>query len=201
MSQEPSSPIEVSAQPPELEHSLWCRWRRFAVRRRTALTLLVLAPLVIFAQPTVPMYLLGLALIVAGVAIRVAASGYILKEEELAVRGPFAHTRNPLYFGSLLVTLGGWAMSGLWAALPIVLALFALVYYTVILDEEQFLSDQFGQDYVAYRRRTPRFVPRLRAPAHSWGGFRWHRVWHNKEHVNLVGVAIACLAFAARFVL
>jgi len=171
------------------------------VRRRTTFTLLALVPLVIFAQPLLPAVLLGLGCLIAGVAIRVAAAGFVLKEEELAVRGPFAHTRNPLYLGSFFVALGGCVMSGVWISLPVILSLFALVYYTVIRDEEQFLRERFGREYDDYCRRTPRFVPRLRVPAGSWGDFRWQRVWLNKEHVNALGVAVACLAFAVQLIL
>ncbi|MFQ6131466.1 MAG: methyltransferase family protein [Armatimonadota bacterium] len=196
MTPEPPSPIEVSA--PPLAGGLWRRWQRFAVRRRTAFTLLILAPLLVFARPAVPLYLLGLASVVTGVAIRVAASGYLLKEEELATNGPFAHTRNPLYLGSLFVALGVLVMSGLWVAFVPVLGFFAFLYYTTILDEEGLLRERFGPDYLDYCARTPRFVPRPRAPAGSWGSFRWDRVWLNKEHVNALGVALACLALAVR---
>ncbi len=180
---------------------IWRRWQEFAVRRRTAFTLVFLVPLLVFASPRPAWYCVGLALTLVGVTIRVLASGYILKKVELTTKGPFAHTRNPLYLGSLLIGTGAVAMAALPLALPIILASYAIIYATVILDEERVLCEEHGATYEAYRRAVPRMVPRLRAPQGAWLGFRWDRVRLNKEHLNVLGVTLTALAFAGRFLL
>ena len=42
----------------------------------------------------------SLALVLPGLWLRAYASGYVKKNRELTVTGPYAHTRNPLYLGS-----------------------------------------------------------------------------------------------------
>jgi protein-S-isoprenylcysteine O-methyltransferase Ste14 len=180
--------------------SLWDSWQEFAVRRRTAFTLVFLVPLVVFARPVPTWYALGAALTLVGIVIRVLAAGFIMKKVELTTTGPFAHTRNPLYLGSLLIAAGAVAMSGRAIAAPIVLVSFGIIYATVILDEERVLREAHGATYSAYGRAVPRIVPRLRVPAGAWQGFSWNRVWLNKEHLNVLGVTASALAFAIRFV-
>ena len=48
----------------------------------------------------------SLALVLPGLGLRACASGYVKKNSELTVTGPYAHTRNPLYLGSMLMAAG-----------------------------------------------------------------------------------------------
>ena len=59
--------------------------------------------------------------------IRAWAAGHIVKNDRLATTGPYAHTRNPLYFGSFLIA-AGFAIAAHWALLLVVVAFFVLVY-------------------------------------------------------------------------
>ena len=52
----------------------------------------------------------GALLFALGAAVRTWAAGHIRKREVLAVTGPYAHTRNPLYFGSFLMACGALVM-------------------------------------------------------------------------------------------
>ena len=58
------------------------------------------------ARPTVKSILLGAALVIPGLLIRAVASGQLQKNEQLATAGPYAYTRNPLYLGSLILSIG-----------------------------------------------------------------------------------------------
>jgi len=60
----------------------------------------------IFARPTALTLAVGGAIAFVGVLTRGWASGHISKNERLATTGPYAHTRNPLYFGSFLIAAG-----------------------------------------------------------------------------------------------
>ena len=60
----------------------------------------------VLARPTPVSLALGLPLALLGEALRLWASGHIEKTKALATGGPYAHTRNPLYVGSLLMAIG-----------------------------------------------------------------------------------------------
>jgi hypothetical protein len=75
--------------------------------------------------------------------LRAYASGYVKKNRELTVTGPYAHTRNPLYLGSMLIA-AGFAVALLSWPVALVLALgFAAIYVPVIASEERFLRATF----------------------------------------------------------
>ena len=79
----------------------------------------------VFARPTTLSLLLGLPLACAGEAVRIWASGHIEKTRRLATGGPYAHSRNPLYLGSLLIALGvAVACASPWVALAVAVMLF-----------------------------------------------------------------------------
>jgi hypothetical protein len=107
----------------------------------------------------------SLLLVLPGLALRAAASGTVKKNRELAVTGPYAHTRNPLYLGSMLMA-AGFAVALLSWPLALLLAVgFAIIYIPVIAAEEQFLRETFP-GFEDYCRRVPRLLPRL-TPAKS----------------------------------
>jgi protein-S-isoprenylcysteine O-methyltransferase Ste14 len=104
----------------------------------------------------------SLALVLPGLWLRGYAAGYVKKNRELTQTGPYAHTRNPLYLGSMLVA-AGFAVALLSWLVAVVLAVgFVLIYVPVIASEERFLRATFP-DFEAYCRRVPRLIPRLTA--------------------------------------
>ncbi len=108
-----------------------------------------------------------------GVLTRAWASGHISKNERLAVTGPYAHTRNPLYFGSFLIG-AGFAIAAHWGLLLVVIAFWALVYAPTMQRERANVSGRFPEDYDQYSANVPAFVPRMtpwRESAAGDGGF------------------------------
>jgi protein-S-isoprenylcysteine O-methyltransferase Ste14 len=102
----------------------------------------------------------SLALVLPGLWLRGYASGYVKKNRELATTGPYAHTRNPLYLGSMLIA-AGFAVALLSWPVALVLAVgFAAIYVPVIASEEGFLRATFPE-FEAYCRHVPRLIPRL----------------------------------------
>src|SRR6202167_2838143 len=81
-------------------------WRRIARRIRVPLGFVFTAIFLWLAKPTAKSMLIGSALIIPGLVLRSLASGHVKKNEELTMTGPYAYTRNPLYLGSLLLTVG-----------------------------------------------------------------------------------------------
>ena len=110
------------------------------------------------------LFLTGLILVGIATAGRLWCALYISghKNRELVTDGPYSMTRNPLYFFSLLGFAGiGFATETFSFAIGCIV-FFALVYPSVIAHEEHLLRSRFGQAFVAYCVRTPRFFPNLR---------------------------------------
>jgi protein-S-isoprenylcysteine O-methyltransferase Ste14 len=139
------------------------------------------------AHPSVHSLLWSLLGTVPGVALRAYASGYVTKNTELTTTGPYAHTRNPLYLGSMLIAFGfAVAAHSWWIALALAV-LFALIYLPTIRSEEEFLRGQF-RDYDEYAKRVPRLLPRLK-PAFSirGGGFSGALYRKHREYNAALG--------------
>lgn len=81
----------------------------------------------------------------------------------LIVKGPFAHVRNPLYVGNILMYLGIGIMSfALFPYLQIVaLIFFSFQYYYIVKEEENYLRNTFSNEYENYCKNVPRFLPRI----------------------------------------
>jgi hypothetical protein len=98
-----------------------------------------------------------------GLWLRGYAAGYVKKNRELTMTGPYAHTRNPLYLGSMLMA-AGFAVALLSWPVALVLAVgFALIYVPVIASEERFLRATFPS-FDEYCGQVPRLIPRLTPP-------------------------------------
>jgi protein-S-isoprenylcysteine O-methyltransferase Ste14 len=83
------------------------------------------------------------------------------RTERVVVVGPFRYIRNPMYIGVVATILAQGLVLG---SVPVVIyaAAFALTaHLIVVLYEEPRLTRIFGQDYKAYRRTVPRWLPRL----------------------------------------
>lgn len=178
-------------------------WQRIARRIRVPLGF-VTAALYLFElwrrAPQSAAIAWSLALVVPGLALRGYASGYVKKNRELTQTGPYAHTRNPLYLGSILIA-AGFAVALLSWIFALVLAVgFALIYIPVIAAEEGFLRATFP-GFDAYCRRVPRLIPRLTpakpesggAEAGS-GGFSLVLYLKHREYNALLGAALLYLS-------
>src|ERR1700727_367508 len=104
--------------------------------------------------------LLSLLLVVPGLWLRAYAAGYVRKNAELTFTGPYAHTRNPLYLGSMLIAFGFAAAAASWLILIALAILFAAIYIPTILGEETSLREPFS-NFDASARQVPRLLPRI----------------------------------------
>jgi protein-S-isoprenylcysteine O-methyltransferase Ste14 len=153
--------------------------------------------LLVLARPHPRSLLLGLPLALLGEALRLWASGHIEKTKALATGGPYAHTRNPLYVGSLLMAFGvAVASASPWAALAVA-AYFLAFYPTVVQEEAAFLAGKFGDAYTAWAAAVPLFLPRLTPAGPRASRFDWARVRQNREGRTAAAVPLlAALLFA-----
>lgn len=170
----------------------------FLFRRRTFIVLLGILAMVPWAEPRPAMFGVGIAVAVIAEAWRIWAAGTIHKTEELTTGGPYAYVRHPLYVGSFLHAVAFCFMSGHWINFLIAIPVFVLLYGAAVSTEEAMLRKIFGERYVDYGRRVPRFVPRLRATAAGDGRFSWRQVMANKEYVNVVWLLLLSSLFIWR---
>ena len=83
----------------------------------------------------------------------------------LVVQGPYRYVRNPMYIGAALA-LSGAAIFYRSIPLLVYLSLFLVVTHVfVVWYEDPTLARLFGDDYLAYRARVRRWLPRTRAAA------------------------------------
>jgi len=115
----------------------------------------------LFARPPPRFILLGALVGALGLLIRALAAGHLHKQEVLTVTGPYAYTRNPLYLGSALLTLGAAIAAHSWPSALLLGVYFALVYSVVMRREEGELRSRHGAAFDDYARAVPLFSPRL----------------------------------------
>lgn len=109
--------------------------------------------------------ILGLLLAAMGQFVRAITIGYAyikrgglnkkIYAETLQDKGVFAHTRNPMYLGNLLLVTGAIVCINNLVFYLLVLPLFYFIYYSIIAAEEDFLSRKFGTAYDTYKEAVP----------------------------------------------
>lgn len=109
--------------------------------------------------------------------------------QKLVTHGPFALSRNPLYNGNYFLWMGFVALSGVWWFLPVATLLFAVEYYFIVRYEEGVLETIFGEEYLAFKRRTPRWIPTT-ASGQVGGEFFWAEAWRSEMSTFLQYIAL-----------
>lgn len=104
---------------------------------------------------------MGGAVAFIGLVIRAWASGYLKKNEELTIVGPYAHTRNPLYLGTFLLGTGVAVSAGTLWFTALFICLYLFIYLPVMFTEAETMRELFPSEYRDYSRRVPLFHLRL----------------------------------------
>jgi protein-S-isoprenylcysteine O-methyltransferase Ste14 len=73
-------------------------------------------------------------------------------------KGPYSVIRNPMYAGLLLFFGSGVADDLVWQGLLVFVGL-CLTFALKIRDEEKYLTERFGETYLAYKRKSSRIIP------------------------------------------
>ena len=121
---------------------------------------------------TEPWELFGTLLALLGVAIRAFAIGHALPgtsggntdkqiAESLNTDGLYSVVRHPLYLGNLAMWVGVGLYAGSWPTALVAGLIFGLMYERIMMAEERFLLDEFGQRFANWAERTPAFFPAL----------------------------------------
>jgi protein-S-isoprenylcysteine O-methyltransferase Ste14 len=177
--------------------------KRLLQRMRVPLGFIFAAVFLLLAQPSAVPMAIGCAIAVIGLLIRGWAAGHIRKNVALAVSGPYAYTRNPLYLGSFLLGLGFTIASGVWWLGIVFAVAYLSIYFPVMRREAEDLTGFFGDDYREYARHVPLFFPGFR-------GFRTENAEENRFDLNLylkyreyraaLGLVLAWAVLAAKAV-
>ena len=142
----------------------------------------------------------GGVVVLVGLLVRGWAAGVLEKNRELAVSGPYAFTRNPLYLGSFVIGVGAVVAGGrLWIG-AVFLAFFVWTYGAKMTRESSGLEAHFGEGYRDYRDGVPAFFPRLTPyrppgkPCRRMTRFSLARYVRNREWEAALG-ALAAIGF------
>lgn len=166
-------------------------WRASLQRLRVPLGFVTAILFVIFSRPSWQSLTFGVPLSLAGALIRGWASGHLRKNAELAVSGPYAHTRNPLYFGSFVMAAGCAIAGGSWLIGIWLVVFFLAIYWPVMQAEAGHMRTLFGEAYTCWSEAVPLFIPRL-TPYRSGQNrsFDFGQYSHHREWRALIGLAI-----------
>src|SRR5213078_1441858 len=113
----------------------------------------------VFPDPVTAM-VIGFSVTIIGQLIRVITIGlvYIIRggkdrrvyAEDLVTTGIFAHCRNPLYVGNILILAGLGVASNSILFNCLATPLFLFFWQVIVLAEENYLRNKFGRQYEEY---------------------------------------------------
>ena len=72
--------------------------------------------------------------------------------------GPFRYTRNPMYLSLLPLYVGGSLLFQLPWAWIMLLPVFLALHFGVVIPEEKYLEDKFGEAYLRYKQHVRRWI-------------------------------------------
>lgn len=81
--------------------------------------------------------------------------------QRLVTQGPYAHSRNPMTLGALWMYLGIGIWMGSGMVILLVVIVFSALLTFIYIHETRELTDRFGEEYLAYKKRTPFLWPRF----------------------------------------
>lgn len=159
-----------------------------------------------FQPATSLLLVLAIIFTALGAWLRVWGAAYVgasvvqspnMHGEIMLADGPYRRSRNPLYLGTLLHTVG------IALLMPPAGAIFAIAAIWILqvrlaLAEEPFLTQRFGEAYRLYEAKVPRFLPSTKALIPS-GGQRPHWLGAVLGEIYFVGVVITLAAFGWDF--
>ncbi len=169
----------------------------FVQRLRVPLGFVLVGAFAWLAAPSHLSLALGLPIALAGLALRAWAAGCLYKNQRLAMGGPYALMRNPLYVGTLTVAAGLVFATRRWELALLFGAAFFLIYFPTIEQEEQHLRKLFPDDFPTYAARVPLLWPRF-GTGFTGEPFRWSQYQRNQEYNASAGLLLGSLILLAK---
>ncbi len=175
----------------ENQQTMDFNWRASLQRLRVPIGFVTAILFAVFSRPSWQSLAAGVPLAVLGALIRGWASGHLRKNAELAVSGPYAHTRNPLYFGSFVMAAGCAVAGGSWLIGIWLIAFFLAIYWPVMQAEAAHMRTLFGEAYARWSAAVPLFIPRF-TPYQSGQNrsFDFNQYLHHREWRALIGLVL-----------
>ena len=172
--------------------------KRFIQRIRVPLGFIFAIVFIAFARPSVVTLAVGTGVAVIGLLIRAWASGHIRKARELAISGPYAYTRNPLYVGSFLMGVGFTVAGGVWWLALLFSGLYIGIYLPVMRVEMDDIRTIFGDEFDEYARNVPMLIPRVTVWRKTGTKFDFQLYLQYREYRAALGVFLAIGVLAAK---
>ncbi len=105
---------------------------------------------------------LGIIFLIAGIRILVLCVDRFQKAKtpvspykpvkSFIMKGPYKRSRHPMYFGRALLQMGiGFIFGNIWIVILLIPTLI-VVWYGVMIPEEKYLEQRFGDKYSVYRK-------------------------------------------------
>jgi protein-S-isoprenylcysteine O-methyltransferase Ste14 len=145
-------------------------------------------------RPTILSLTLGLPPILAGEALRIWACGHLVKNKRLTTTGPYAYVKNPLYVGTILITIGFCVL-----AQPLLIPIVVAGFYAYYMPRKRKIEGDrlrkiYGEAYERFEKAVPDLLPQL-TPYRSGDTtmFRGGLVFENSEHGTVMSVTLGIL--------
>ena len=103
----------------------------------------------------------AISLILLGLATRMYASGFVLKNKELSTTGPYAFMRHPLYTGNIIILIGLCLINGFFWSFITAFIFLWFYYPTAIEYEDRKLKSLFPDTWEEWAFMTPALLPKM----------------------------------------
>ena len=103
----------------------------------------------------------AISIILLGLATRMYASGFVLKNKELSTTGPYAFMRHPLYTGNIMILIGLCLINGFFWSFVTAFIFLWFYYPTAIEYEDRKLKSLFPDTWEEWASMTPALMPKM----------------------------------------
>ena len=103
----------------------------------------------------------AISIILLGLATRMYASGFVLKNKELSTTGPYAFVRHPLYTGNIMILIGLCLINGFFWSFITAFIFLWFYYPTAIEYEDRKLKSLFPDTWEEWASMTPALMPKM----------------------------------------
>ena len=162
------------------------------ITTKTVMAGIVGVYLFLYAKPGPLWFIFGAVITIIGEWLRLWAAGHLRKNKQLTTTGPYSYVKNPLYIGTLLITVGYSSMAmNIWIMVAGFIWFF--IYYAPYKkkQENEKLIGSFGAAWTEFDKAVPDYLPRLSPyPGRGTNRWSWEVVKENSEHETAAAVFV-----------